>query len=126
MTWFDSPENQRNEHLHDFGTTSIGDLGKCSGNYQMVLPRTSEINVRVHVPRGRAKQCPVVIATSRQFAISRKVERRSSDSRINNFVEIDAYSHKENHVTWQCDMKSCMEWFFAKVNSYLDQGTEAQ
>ena len=45
LTWFDSPENQRNEHLHDFGTTSIGDLGKCSGNYQMVLPKTSEINV---------------------------------------------------------------------------------
>ena len=90
-TWFDLLENQRNEDIHDFGTTSIGDLGKCSGNYQMILPTISEINVRMHLPRRSAKQCPVLIATSRQFAISRKAERRSSDSRIDNFVEIQNY-----------------------------------
>ena len=93
--WFDLPVNHLDGHLLDYGTTSIGDLGKCSGNYQMILPTftdipnmSANINLRMHIPRGNAAQCPLIIATSRNYAAGRKARRRSSDSRIKNFIEI--------------------------------------
>ena len=93
--WFDLPPHYPNEHLYDLDTTSIGDLGKCSGKYRMTLPCTtglnamsSRINLRMHVPRGKVAQCPIIIATSCGLSRDKKTRRRSSDSRIKNFMEV--------------------------------------
>lgn len=93
--WFDLPINLPNEHFNDCDTTFIGDLGKCSGKYRMTLPNTtglhtmgSRINLRMHVPRGNVTQCPIIIATAEGLPTDNKIRRRSSDSKIKNFMEV--------------------------------------